>query len=613
MLTRGFGGALILGLALSPQPAAAQATEAQPPAEASLPLVQVAIRLPTEAGRWETRSQPIYDAHRQALSRRTYTVWNARPSLGLDFVWIPDREAAARPGRVSGQGRLVWRLAGKPSYDPSAFFAEYQGAMRDGRPEGHGMYRDRTGLTYEGPWLGGLPHGEGRLKLGNGAEFAGLFRRGAAEGPGHFYDVDGEIFEGRFRQGLRNGQGRTVLPNGAAYRSDWAAGEEQVNSRRIRLAQLGPARGPGEDIRLGISVDRQDDDSLLQYSATNAESGLVIQPSKRRLMALWKGNENIQLTMREENPSERGSYGVFAYASGDLPPLTLVFEVQNRASAPVRIRGAHLDVESSVSDLQPAIQLSSGATAECGARNRPDFSPRFELENFGWSPAERAQLRFAFARPKTSVAPSAFGVTKEIGLIRTAAKIDMEPELRAAGVKTDQLKRRADTGGIGCRSRGNGPACLAEIAASGLFGTLSRQITLEERDIYLNAVGNLSYVWKNAKGEEEARTSPFTARLLLGRTPIEAECGEGAEKEPVGKKPLEFRLDQSRYRLPIAFERTIPAGRSARYTVAVSAAKSSGHNFKVVLQTADGQQIASRPISLTYFRPSRLVEGTPTE
>ena len=40
---------------------------------------------------------------------------------------------------------------------------------------------------------------------------------------------------------------------------------------------------------------------------------------------------------------------------------------------------------------------------------------------------------------------------------------------------------------------------------------------------------------------------------------------------------------------------------------------SSEHKFKVVLQSADGQQIASRPIDLTYFRPSRLVEGNPTE
>ena len=578
------------------------------------PLVQSKLTLPFEAGRWRTRSQPIFDSHRQELRRRTYTVWDSFPSRNLDFAWIPDRPETARGERVGGEGRLVWRLAGKPSYDPASFVAEYRGTMRDGRPHGRGIYRERDGLTYEGQWANGLPVGDGRLKLASGAEFAGRFKGGAAEGPGHFYDVDGEIFEGSFRRGLREGGGRTVLPNGASYLSHWAGGEEVAASRKLRLAQLGPATGPANDIRLGISVDRKDDQTALQYTATNREAGLLIYPSRQRLLAMWKGSEDITLTEREEAPGERGSYGVFAYTAGDLPPLNLVFEVQNRSPQPVRIRGASLDVESSVSDLQPAIQLSSGSSGECSSRGRTDFSPTFELENFGWSPAERAQLRFSFVRPKTSINPTATSLTKDLGLIRTSAKVDLEADLRAAGVKTADLKRRGESGGgIACRSKGNAPACLAEIANSGLFGSLSRQITLEERDIYLNAAGTLNYAWKNQTGQESSRSSPFAAKILLGRTPIEAECGEGAEKEPVGRKPLEFRLDQKGYRLPVAFERTIPPGRSARYTVVVQAAKASEHKFKVVLQTVDGQQIASRPISLTYFRPSRLIEGNATE
>lgn len=606
MLARATGTGLLLALAFLANPARAEVGQDDP-------LVQVKVALPSEAGRWRTRSQQVFDAHRQELQRRTYTVWDMQPSRSLDFVWIPDRPQEREAERVTGEGRLVWRLAGKPAYDPASFVAEYRGAMRNGRPHGRGTYRDRDGLSYEGSWKDGLPEGRGNLKLAGGAEFSGSFKAGAAEGEGHFFDVDGEIFEGTFRHGLREGSGRTVLPNGAAYLSSWEQGEERPGSRKLRLAQLGPAGGTANDIRLGVSVDRVDDQTALQYSASNQESGLVIRPSKKRLMAVWKGNDDISLTDQEESPGERGSYGLFAYTAGDLPPLSLVFEVQNRAAAPVRIRGASLDVDTSVSDLQPAIQLTAGSSNECGMRNRSDFSPQFELENFGWAPAERSQLRFAFVRPKTSVAPGAGGQTKEVGLIRTTTKVDLESDLRAAGVKTDQLKMRAKSGGVACRSKGNPSACLAEIANSGLFGSLSRQITLEQRDIFLNAAGTLNYVWRDQKGQETTRSSPFSAKLLLGRTPIEAECGEGAEKEPVGKKPLEFRLGQSRYRLPIAFDRTIPPGRSARYTVRVQAPMSSEHKFKVVLQSADGQQIASRPIDLTYFRPSRLVEGNPTE
>ncbi len=567
------------------------------------------LALPAEPGQWRTRSQPVYDARTQQLLRRTVTIFDTRPSLARDFVWIPDGGGDGAAERVTGTGRLVWRAAGKPAYDPAAFLAEYRGRMRDGRPDGQGSYRDRLGLAYEGAWAAGLPQGQGRLTLGTGAEYAGRFQAGAADGPGLFYDVDGEVFEGRFRTGWREGRGLTRLPGGGSYLSQWVSGEEVANSRKLRLAQLGPVRSPVDDVRLGITVERADDPTLLQYGSYQRESGLVIQPSSRRLMELWKGEGAIQLVGREEDRGVRGSYGVFAYAKDDLPPLTLVFEVQNRAAAAVRVRGAYLDVESSVTDLQPAIQLTVGSSGECSARARPDYSPRFELENFGWGAAERAKLRFGFANPQANLGPSGQTVTKDVGAVVALTKVDLEPELRAAGVKVDQLKRRAETGGIACRAKGNAAACLAEIAATGLFGTLSRQIALEERDIVLNATGSLDYGWKDVRGREADRTQPFTARLLLGRTPVEAECGEGAEKEAIAKRPLDFRLDQTGYRLPVAFERTIPAGRSARYTVSVQAAKSSAHRFKVVLQTADGRLISSRPIALTYFLPSRASDN----
>ena len=597
-------GALLL--AILPASADEESGEIGPP-------VQVRIALPSEPGQYRTRSQPVYDARAQALARRTYTVWDTRPSRGLDFAWLPGPGAKQdAAGRVTGEGRLVWRLAGKPAYDPAALQAEYRGRLRAGKLDGTGTFEERGGLTYEGAWIDGLPNGAGTLRLGNGAEFTGRFVAGIAEGAGRFYDVDGEVFEGAFQDGFREGVGRTVLPGGGAYRSEWVRGEEVANSRRLRVVQLGPAAGEADDLRLGISVDRVDDASLLQYSARNREGGLVIQPSPKRLMGLWKGDEPIQLTASEEGMGARNSYGVFSYAKADLVPLTLVFEVQNRSAAPIRVRGAYLDVASSVSDLQPAIQLAAGGSNECGVRNRANYSPRFELENFGWGPAERARLRFGFARPNASVATSGMNVVKDIGTIAATSKVDLEPELRAAGVKTDQLKRQVESG-IACKSKGNPAACLSEIAATGMFGSLARTLTLEDRDIFVQATGELDYVWRDAKGSENSRTSPFSAKLMLGRTPLEAECGEGAEKEPISRRPLEFRLDQENYRLPVAFERTIPASRTARYTVTVKAAKSSGHDFKVVIQTADGRQVVSRPVALTYFLPSRIADGSLSE
>lgn len=575
----------------------------EPSSEGDFPS-RTAVAIPHEPGAWRTRSQTLYDPRGQETLRKAYTVWDIQPSQGLDFVWLPDDGGLGGPGRPNGAGRLVWRRADKPSYDPEAFVAEYRGTLRGGRAEGEGSYRDRAGLAYEGRWAAGLPEGAGRLTLGSGAEYTGRFRGGAAEGAGRFYDVDGEVFEGGFRGGLREGVGVTRLPNGGSYRSEWAGGEELPNSRTVRLAQLGPGQTAQDDVRLGVSVDRVESKSTLQYATANTDAGLVIQPGGRRLMGLWKGNDDLQLTEPEEQSSDQGSYGVFAYAGQDLAPLTLVFEVQNRASAPVRITGAYLDVDASVTDLQPAIQLTGGSSGECSSRPRSSYDPRFELENWGWGPAERARLRFAFAPARANPPSASFTTGKDVGSIVASARVNFEPELRAAGVRVDLLRQREQTGGLTCRSKGNASACLAEIVATGVFGTLGRNVSLSGRDVGISVAGLLDYVWADGKGVETSRSSPFNARLLLGRTPVEAECGEGAEREKIAKRVLDFRLDQSRYRIPVAFERSIPAGRSARYTVDLKAAKSSEHDFRVVLQLSDGRRVTSRPIRLTYFTPN---------
>ena len=45
-----------------------------------------------------------------------------------NYPYFDDKE-----GKVNGAGRLIWRLQGKPAYDRASIFAEYRGAMKDGR------------------------------------------------------------------------------------------------------------------------------------------------------------------------------------------------------------------------------------------------------------------------------------------------------------------------------------------------------------------------------------------------------------------------------------------------------------------------------------------------
>src|SRR5262249_9941701 len=281
-------------------------------------------------------------------------------------------------------------------------------------------------------------------------------------------------------------------------------------------------------------------------------------------------------------------------------PLPLSFEVWNRSSAPIQVVGAYLDVRTSVSDLQPAIQLTIGGPLECN-ESQPNFRPMFKLENFGWGTAERATVSFAFANTSAPTRPPTFALTKNVGRIDNTASVNLEPELQAAGVDT-ALLRRQQKAGVACRSR-DPQACLSELRGSRTFGSVGQHLVLDGTNILLGAVGRLDYSWTDARGQQHDATSPFNARLLLGHTVRDVPCGELGESDPITRRALEFRLDQSNYQLQMGFQPPVPQPRTSGFTVAVEAAKSSQHQFRVVMQLADGREIASQPVSLLYYRP----------
>lgn len=568
------------------------------------------VGLVVEPGVWRTKVQMVFDPKSRTIDRKLYTTWDALPSRNLDFLWIPKTLAGDQRGRISGQGRLTWRLKDRPTYDRSAIYFEYQGNMKDGRPDGAGLYLDRDGVSYEGAWKDGMVEGQGRLRLADGAEYVGSFRAGKANGRGTFVDVDGEVYEGGFRDGLRDGIATTILPNHLSYRSRWSMGWEVPLSRTLRLAQLGGRAGaPAQDVRVGVIVARKPADSpKLGYTSTNAANGLEVRPDSKRLMALWKGDAAIQLTSAEENEGELGGFGVFALSPETLLPLQMTLEVQNRARGPIQVVGTFLDVEASATDLQPAVQLSVGSDGECDGRVRRDYSPTFELQNFGWGAVENPKLRFAFTRQGAAARP-ALDLRKDLKPFQSSEVVDLEPELKARGVDIASLRQRVgterrDMKRFKCAAEERS-TCLAALGASGVFGQLANATSVDDINILLGVTGILDYDWRNSAGAVVSRSSPFTARLLLGRFETTAECGEGGEPEAPSRKPFELELDRKHYRLPLAFERAVPGGRTARYVLTLHAAKSSHHKFKIVLQLADGREVASRPIALTYFVPNR--------
>lgn len=74
--------------------------------------------------------------------------------------------------------------------------SNYIGTIQNYQPNGRGVYVMEN-ARYEGEFLDGLPHGEGRLILDNDARYEGIFEEGVLRSGTGFY-TDGSRYEGGF-------------------------------------------------------------------------------------------------------------------------------------------------------------------------------------------------------------------------------------------------------------------------------------------------------------------------------------------------------------------------------------------------------------------------------
>ena len=101
-----------------------------------------------------------------------------------------------------------------------------------GRYQGHTLHglRDGAGKTkfsnpyfaYEGGWVGGALHGEGKLELGDGSSYEGQFVDGEIQGLGMRRWPDGSSYAGSFEAGEIHGQGTYISAGGEQYASSCA-------------------------------------------------------------------------------------------------------------------------------------------------------------------------------------------------------------------------------------------------------------------------------------------------------------------------------------------------------------------------------------------------------
>ena len=564
-LWAGLGIALALSTSLA-TPALAGKVTLVDPAESAAAVVPGSE--PSVLRDWV---QLVWNPVDRRLDRIAYTAWDPVPSLGLELQWVPDDPAAAGSGAITGKGTLSFRTPGAASYDPSATVAQYRGTLVDGRFEGEGEFVDSAGFAYVGSWRRGLMDGQGRLMQANGDEYVGAFRAGLRDGAGVFTDASGHIYRAGFTAGVPN------------VETLFAQSEDG-----LRIGIVAERRPHNYEIGL----------DPMSYTSRSDGEVLTILPDDQRLLAAWHGTETINLTDDEQRAFDNiSTTPSFLGPAERFDPLSLVFEIENATTATVSLVGGFLEVADSKRNGEPAMQVRPFPRDPCSGII--EFLPRFFIDNFGWVSADNAALNVTAASlDGRSGGPS---LSVPLGSISDSVMADTTEQLKSLGLDTDLVA----TTKLTCTDPNDERLCLAELKQSGHFGQLAEFMSLEFSTVTVNIAGTLDYDWTGSDGVTAAKSSPFSVVLPIASVANDAECGEGGEIIPVSHDPFMLRLDESGYRIAIPFAGDVTPGFTSRWRIELQAPETSEHDFALVLLTADGQQIRSRPVHLSYFIPPR--------
>ena len=120
----------------------------------------------------------------------------------------------------------VWRGFGEEETHP-----KYIGDVKNGKPNGLGIFIHPYGYKYVGEWKDGKKQGQGTDTLPDnkkifvdGWKYVGGWKDGERNGQGTFTWSSGDKYVGEWKNGEKNGQGTETLPDGRKYVGKWKEG-----------------------------------------------------------------------------------------------------------------------------------------------------------------------------------------------------------------------------------------------------------------------------------------------------------------------------------------------------------------------------------------------------
>ena len=93
----------------------------------------------------------------------------------------------------------------------------YEGEFLNGKQHGNGKYISADGYEYSGQWVNGIIEGEGTAKYSDGSIYTGSFKESKPNGIGKLVFLNGGSYEGTWENGNFHGKGTIIYSNGDNY------------------------------------------------------------------------------------------------------------------------------------------------------------------------------------------------------------------------------------------------------------------------------------------------------------------------------------------------------------------------------------------------------------
>jgi hypothetical protein len=354
-----------------------------------------------------------------------------------------------------------------------------------------------------------------------------------------------------------------------------------------------PASGLAAHVNLKVLVDSKANDDYLKkdtdftyyvYGGRTSGETMKVELAAKQITGVWKGNDTIV-----ERPFNQPGY---IEDVSQFAPVFLVIDARNDGTSAARINSAFLEISDSMTDLQPYLEIGDWGRLGCGDGT---YLPAFEMRNLGWGKVENASMTYTFGTATARSAP----FTSKIDSFDFGTTASVESGLQNAKVKIE----RAKNGKFQCTSKAQLPACFSRLKDTGIFGNLADYVFREGTVVYSRVRGSFDYSWTGIDKQSNKRSSPFMLDIPLLHFELGGpECGAPGPADR-DLKPITLSLDRKSYRLPLNWKGQLAARQNQRIGFSLIADKSSRHQFRVVLQLADGSTTASNPVDLSYFKP----------